>query len=136
MDDLQLFDHDNLRSFVFYKREADDKVKREKKEVYTPTVFTDPFSILYIIRGLDHTLGKEYEVPMMNKGKVLMMHLKMDSVDEVHTDIGSYKATKIIASSQYSGDTIKSGNMTFWYTLDEKKILVPVATILKSLERR
>ncbi len=131
IDDLQLFDKDKLKSYIFYKRDRDGKIKKKKEVEPTPMRFQDAFSILFFLRGLPYNSQEIYTVPMMNKGKVLLLQAKSGGIEEIDTEIGKMKAIKVIASTQYSGDTLKSGDMTFWFSADDKRIFLKFAAKIK-----
>jgi hypothetical protein len=131
IDDLQLFDKDSLQSYIFYKRDRDGKIKKKKETMPTPIRFQDAFSILFFLRGLPYEKDETYTVPMMNKGKVLILKAKAGSKEMIDTEIGRIDAIKVIASTQYSGDTLKSGDMTFWFSNDERRIFLKFAAKIK-----
>jgi hypothetical protein len=131
IDDLQLFDSDSLQSYIFYKRDRDGKIKKNKETKPTPIRFQDAFSVLFFLRGLPYEKDEVYTVPMMNKGKVLILKAKGTTNEEINTDIGKIDAIKVVASTQYSGDTLKSGDMTFWFSNDERRIFLKFAAKIK-----
>jgi hypothetical protein len=121
VDDLQLFDKEELKTYTFHKRDRDGKIKKSKKVKPTPIRFQDALSILFYLRGLPYSKGEEYTVPLMNKGKVLLLKATSEVVETIETEIGDKEAIKVSASTQYSGETLKSGNMTFWFSNDEQR---------------
>lgn len=121
IDDLQLFDHQSMRGFNFYKRVKKKKVKKKKGEFFIPKYFQDPLSLIYFIRGLDFQNKKEYFIPFFNKGELKTFKVKILGSEKIETNIGEKMAYKIRASSDYSGDTIKSGDMTFWFSKDKER---------------
>ena len=121
VDDLQLFDHDELVTHSFYQRVSDDKTKKRKWVKNVPTHFTDPLYVIWFLRGLPMEKGREFNIPIMNRGKVIILHAVNDGEVTLDTAIGEKKAYKMTASTTYTGDTLKSGDMTFWFSADEKR---------------
>ena len=131
VDDLQLFDSEKLETHIFYKRVTKKKTKKKRDIKPSLEMFQDPLSIIYFLRGLPLKLGDDYTVPMMNKGKVLILKAKVERKENLKTKIGEMKAFKIEASTQYSGDTLKSGKMTFWFSEGTEKIFLKFKAKIK-----
>lgn len=126
VDDIQLLDHDALKVYWLYhsKRLSDGKKKNKKEEKYIPYYSIDPFSSLFLYQGLPLKNGDLYEIPVVNKGKVLIMRSKVLGRETIETESGVRKAIKLQATTQYTGDKLKSGDMTFWFSDDEKRSLL------------
>lgn len=126
VDDIQLFDHDALKVYWLYhsKRLKDGKKKNKKEEKFIPYYSIDPFSTLFLYQGLPLKTGDVYEIPVVNKGKVLIMRAKVEARETIETETGVRKAIRLQATTQYSGDQLKSGDMTFWFSDDEKRSLL------------
>jgi hypothetical protein len=124
IDDLQLFDHDELKTYSFYKRITDEKTKKKKSVGNIPLFFQDPLSIVYFIRGLPMIPGQNYEIPIVNKGKVELLIAKIDKQETIKTKIGKMSAIKVSVLTKHKGKTIEGGKMTFWYSNDAQKIFL------------
>ena len=124
IDDLQLFDKEKLLSYSFYKRETKNKTKKSKGIKSIPRRYQDPLSIVFFLRGLPMEKGRKFTIPIMNKGKVLTLNAKIDGIETIKTKLGKKDAFKVTASTKYSGDTIKSGDMQFWFSSDERRIFL------------
>lgn len=131
IDDLQLFDHNELKSYTFYKRETKKKTKKSKGVKQIPKFFQDPLSVLFFLRGLPMISGNSYQIPVMNKGKLLILNAKVSGTEKIKTELGKKEAYKVIASTTYSGDTLKSGKMTFWFSTDERRIFLKFKAKIK-----
>ncbi len=131
IDDLQLFDLDKLKTYSFYKRVTDDRTKKKKEEKYTPIKYTDPLSIIWFLRGLPMDKGKSFDIPIMNRGKVIMLHAENDGPETIKTKIGKVKAYKMTATTAYTGETLKSGDMTFWFSADDRRIFLKFKAKIK-----
>ncbi len=126
VDDIQLFDHEALKVYWLYhsKRRSDGKKKNKKEEKFIPYYSIDPFSSLFLYQGLPLKNGDVYEIPVVNKGKVLIMRSKVEGRETIETETGVRKAIRLQATTKYTGDQLKSGDITFWFSDDEKRSLL------------
>lgn len=131
IDDLQLFDHDQLQVYSLYKRVTDEKTKKSKKTKPIPRYFQDPISVVYFIRGLPFENGEQYEIPFMNKGKAEILKASLDKIVDLDTAIGKKKAYKVSITTAHEGKTIKGGQMNFWFTADDHRIFLKFSAKIK-----
>ena len=132
IDDLQLFDRDQMKLFWFYKRQkSDGEPKNKQGESYIPFFSVDPFSIMYFYQGLPLKDKDIYEIPVANKDKVMVMKSQVIGRETIDTEYGQIKAIRLQATTQYSGDQLKSGDMTFWFSDDDKRTLLRVQAKIK-----
>lgn len=131
VDDLQLFDHEELKTYSFYKKVTPKKTKKKKRTKYIPSHYVDPLSIIYFLRGLPMKKGSSYEIPIMNQGKIIMLNTRVMGTTQIDTKIGKKQAYMMKANTKYSGDTLKSGDMTFWFSADEKRIFLKFEAEIK-----
>lgn len=121
IDDLELFDHDKRRVYWFWKRIIKDKEKKNSRDDFSPMQFQDPLSVVFFIRGLPLVVGSKYEIPIVNKGRVEILTIEPEKIEEISTVLGKHQAIKVKAFTKYTGDTLKSGDMTFWFSQDKDK---------------
>jgi hypothetical protein len=131
IDDLQLFDLEKLKTYSYFKKKTDKKTKKKKKIEFIPKHYVDPLSVIYFIRGLPMTKGKTYEIPIMNQGKIIFLNATVVGTDNIETKIGDKEAYVVKASSKYSGDTLKSGDMTFWFSKDTNRVFLKFEAKIK-----
>lgn len=132
VDDLQLFDRDKMKLFWFYKREKENgKIKNKKGERFIPYFSIDPFSILYFFQGLPLNNGDIYEIPVVNKDKIMLLKAKVEGREKIDTELGEKNAIRLHAITQYTGETLKSGDMTFWFSDDKKRSLLQAKAKIK-----
>lgn len=131
IDDLQLFDLNELKTYAFFKKKTDKKTKKKKKVKYIPSHYVDPLSVIYFIRGLPMEKGKTYDIPIMNQGKIIFLNTTVVGTTEIDTKIGKKEAYVVKASSKYSGETLKSGDMTFWFSKDDKRVFLKFEAKIK-----
>ena len=132
VDDLQLHDRDQLKTFWFYKqKKVSGKVKNKKLESFIPHFSIDPFSVLFLYQGLPLNNKDVYEIPIINKSKMLLLTSTVEGREVLQTEIGEKKAIRVHATTQYSGDTLKSGDLYFWFSDDDKRILLKAQAKIK-----
>lgn len=119
IDDLQLFDHDLNRVYWFWKRKTDDKERKKQKKEYAPVLFQDPLSVVFFLRGLPLEVNDKYQIPIMNKGKIEMLTTEVEKTETIDTELGKQEAIRVKAYTKYTGETLKSGDMVFWFSKDE-----------------
>jgi hypothetical protein len=72
-----------------------------------------------------------YEIPIINKGKMLLLTSIVEGREELDTEIGKKKAIRVHATTQYTGETLKSGDLYFWFSDDEKRVLLKAQAKIK-----
>ncbi len=132
VDDLQLHDRDLLKTFWFYhQKKSNGAVKDKKIEKPIPYYSTDPFSVLFLYQGLPLRNGDVYEIPLVNKGKILLLKSEVEGRDTVETEKGARKAIRVHATTKYTGDTLKSGDLYFWFSDDKYRTLLRARAKIK-----
>jgi hypothetical protein len=132
VDDLQLHDRDQFKTFWFYhQKKSNGSVKDKKLEGFIPYFSTDPFSVLFLYQGLPLANNDVYEIPLINKGKILMLKSVVEGREVVETKKGKKKAIRVHATTKYSGETLKSGDLTFWFTDDAERLLIKAKAKIK-----
>ncbi|MCO4754078.1 MAG: DUF3108 domain-containing protein [Bacteriovoracaceae bacterium] len=131
VDDLQLFDIEKLKTYSFYKRVTEDRTKKKKSEEFIPNRFTDPLHVIWFLRGLPMESGLSFEVPIINRGKIIILKTKNKGLETIETDLGEMKAYKMSATTSYTGETLKSGEMTFWFSADERRTFLQFKAKIK-----
>ena len=132
IDDLQLHDRDKLKTFWFYSRKKSDGEKKSKKEEKPiPYYSIDPFSMLYFYQGLPLKNGDLYEIPVINKGKVMILRSQVEGREKINTEKGDKNAIRVHATTKYTGETLKSGDMYFWFSDDAQRSLLKAQAKIK-----
>lgn len=141
VDDLQIFDTDELKTYFFYKRLKKGKIKKEQKQSYTPAFFQDSFSALAFARGLPLKNNDVYEFPIITRTKVWLVKIKVKKREKIKIGKKEYNAIKIDAETRFPGILKKKGDINFWFSDDKyRKILkfeakVKLGTIYGQLAR-
>lgn len=133
VDDLQLHDRDQMKTFWFYKqKKSDGTIKNKQKNSFIPYFSIDPFSLLFFFQGLPMKDGDIYQIPVINKGKILILKAEVEGREEIDTEIkDDHKAIRIHATTQYSGETLKSGDLYFWFSDDKHRQLLKAQAKIK-----
>lgn len=125
IDDLQIHDRDQYKTFWFYHRvKPDGSVKDKKEENFIPYFSIDPFSVLFFFQGLPLKDGDIYEIPIANNTKILILRSEVEGREEINTPKGKKKAIRIHATTKYTGERLKSGDLYFWFSDDEDRVLL------------
>jgi hypothetical protein len=131
VDDVQLFDRAQLKTFAYYKMKRSDKEKEKKHEAQIPYYSLDAFSILYFFRGLPLKTGDKYEIPVINKGKMIKISAKVEAREVIEVDDKDQKAIRVHMITKYTGETLKSGDMMLWFSDDSTKKLIKAKAKIK-----
>jgi len=126
VDDLQLHDRDQMKSFWFYKQtKPDGALKNKEKNAHIPYFSIDPFSVLFFYQGLPMKNGDIYEIPIINKAKILLLRSEVEGREEIKIeDNKTVKAIRVHATTQYTGETLKSGDIYLWFSDDDHRRLL------------
>jgi len=119
VDDLQLFDNEKLKTYFYYHRLKKGKKKEITKEEFTPKYFTDSFSALHFIRGMNLNVGDEFVVPVVTRAKVWLLKARVSHYENIEIMGKKVKAILIKAETQFPGVLKKSGDILFWYSADK-----------------
>lgn len=132
VDDLQLYDRDDLKTYWFYyQKKSDGRIKEKKIEKFIPYYSIDPFSVLFFYQGLPLRVGDKYEIPLINKGKLLLLKSIVEEKEVISTELGRKKAIRIHATTRYSGETLKSGELYFWFSDDDERVFLKAQAKIK-----
>lgn len=132
IDDLQLHDRDQFKTFWFYhQKKSDGSVKDKKIEKPIPYFSIDPFSVLFFYQGLPLKDKDVYEIPIINKGKILILRSEVEGRETIETVKGSKKAIRLHATTKYTGETLKSGDIYFWFSDDNHRTLLKAQAKIK-----
>lgn len=124
VDEVQLYDREALRTTAYQKQDRKGEIKNRKWEGIIPKWSIDPLSVLWLIRGLPLKDGDRYHLPLVNKGKTLVLEATVEAREVIKTKIGEIPTIRVRAHTQYTGKTLKSGDMTLWFTQDRSHKLV------------
>lgn len=116
VDDLQLFDLDNLKTFFWYKRHKRGVLTKREKEAFIPRFVQDSFSALFFARGLPLKIGDVYQFPVVTRTKVWILKMEVFKRETIKLNGTEHKAIQIKAETHYPGVLKKRGDIFFWYS--------------------
>lgn len=133
VDDLQLHDRDQYKTFWFYhQKKSDGKVKDKKQDKPIPYFSIDPFSVLFFYQGLPLNNGDVYEIPIINKTKMLTLRSVVEGREKISLESGKERsAIRVHATTKYTGETLKSGDLFFWFSDDQHRTLLKAQAKIK-----
>ncbi len=124
VDDLQLFDQKKLVTHYLYNRIKKGKNKKENKTTFIPKYFQDSFSVLYFARGLPLVDNKEYSFPVVTRAKLWIAKIEKMGNEKVSVMGTEIDAIKVRAETHYPGVLKKKGDIVFWFSNDDKRLLL------------
>jgi hypothetical protein len=124
IDEVQLYDRENLRTTAYRKQVRDGKTKHKNWKGFIPRYSIDPLSVLWLLRGLPLKPGDQYILPVVNKAETLAMEVAVDGREKIKTKLGEFASVRVKVHTVYTGKTLKSGDMTFWLSDDETRTLL------------
>jgi hypothetical protein len=133
VDDLQLHDRDQMKTFWYYKqKKSTGELKNKEKNTFIPYFSIDPFSMLFFFQGLPMKNNDVYEIPVLNKAKILLLRAEVEGREEIDTeDADNVKSIRVHATTQYTGETLKSGDMYLWFSDDKHRKLLKAQAKIK-----
>ncbi len=131
VNEVQLYDRELLKTSA-YQKAVKNKVETSKKwEGAIPHWYIDPLSVLWLLRGMPLQNGDVYTIPVVNKAKVLVLTARVEKREEIKIKTGKIDTIRVQASSQYTGRTLKSGDMTLWFSNDQERRLLKMQAKIK-----
>lgn len=132
IDDLQLFDHEKFKSYLWYKKVKNKKITKYKKNGFIPIYFQDIFSGVYFMRSLVGDIGTKYEFPVSTKTKLYLSTIFFEKKEVINIDGKKYNAIKIKSLSKFPGvDDKKDKFIYFWLSDDNLRKLLKVQLKIK-----
>lgn len=136
VDDLQLFDHEEKKTYMFYKRfkKKNKQLTKKEKEAFLTKYFQDFMSTLFFVRGLPLKKGDVYKFPVYTRGKFWRLDVKVGSVKDNIKVMGKWRdAIRIdtIAHPPKSDKKKSKSIISFWYSKDSERIFLKLKAKLK-----
>ena len=136
VDDLQLFDHEEMKTYMFYKRlkKKNNQLTKKEKEAYLTKYFQDFMSTLFFVRGLPLAKGDVYKFPVYTRGKFWRLSVKVANTEDSIKVMGKWrKAIRLdtVALPPKSDKKKKKSTISFWYSNDSERIFLKLQAKLK-----
>ncbi len=131
VDDVQLFDEKELKTYFYYKRLKKGKLKKKSEEKFIPRFFTDSFSALFFVRGLPLKTGYKFGFPMVTRTKVWLLKAEVIGEERINIMDQYINTYKVKAVTQFPGVLKKRGDIVFWFSKDQEKRLLKFEAKIK-----
>lgn len=131
VNEVQLYDRELLKTSAYQKSVKKKEESSKKWEGPIPHWYIDPLSVLWLLRGMPLKNGEVYTIPVVNKAKVLVLTATVEKREEIKIKTGKVSTIRVQASSQYTGRTLKSGDMTLWFSDDQERRLLRMQAKIK-----
>ncbi|MBL7664901.1 MAG: DUF3108 domain-containing protein [Bacteriovoracaceae bacterium] len=124
INNLELFDREELKSYYRYRKTKDDETIFKKKDTFIPRYFQDSFSAMFFLRGLPLKVGETYTFPVVTNAKIWLMDINVLGKEKIETAIGTKDSIKLRAITRYTGEVVKKGVIDFWLSDDDKRFML------------
>lgn len=131
VDDLQFFNRKSRQTQVWYEKTKRGNLTKYEKTVYTPYFIQDSYSALFFVRGLPLLEGDIYEFPVVTRGKLWIIKVRVGEREIVKVNDKPMDAIKVYAQTHFPGVLEKQGDILFWYSNDEYKKLLKFSAKVK-----
>jgi hypothetical protein len=122
VNDLQLFDKEELKSYFRYKKVKKGEASFKKKDVFIPAFYHDSYSSMYFMRGLPLKIGDKYQFPIVTRGNLWLMNVDVLGKEDIETKIGKRRAIKVRIVTKYTGELVKKGGVIFlWFEDNDRR---------------
>jgi len=105
---------------------------RKGKTIKIPRPVFDPISLMYYLRTLDLSPGREHEFTVLQDGKIYTVHASIVQRETVTTPAGTFQTVlvepKMASQEGVSGDEQK--RLLIWYTDDARHVPVRIRSDL------
>lgn len=119
VDDLQIYDVEKLTTSFWYKKVKEEQIRKIEEVKFIPRYVIDSFSALYFIRGLDLSLGKKYEIPIVTRAETWLLAITVEEEEDLSIGDHEVESVKIRAETHFPGVLKKRGDIFFWFSKDE-----------------
>jgi hypothetical protein len=126
------FDHHDLKATFWEKKYTENNGEEIKNQVWDLLPFSqNAFSGLYYMRIFKWEIGKEYSFRVSDDEKNVVFKGVAEKKEVIDTDAGEFKAIKIKALILSRGALAPTGNIYFWLSDDERKIILRIVAEIK-----
>ena len=102
----------------------------EKKDSISARTY-DSLSSIYFIRSSDLVPGQSIFFQIYDFKRLWDAEVRVVKREEIRTPLGKFKTLVVTSQLTFNGVPAKSGNATFWFTDDNRRIPVRIRTTIK-----
>lgn len=126
-DVLELYDYAKKKAYYWSKWEVKDKEpKNENSEIPLESFTQDGLSAFFYVRTLPLEVGKTYEFPVVNNGKLRVVRVTAVGKEELNTRIGTFPAIKLKPEVVLDGVLQNNGESYLWLSDDAQRRMLKV----------
>ncbi|RZA00530.1 MAG: DUF3108 domain-containing protein, partial [Proteobacteria bacterium] len=131
-DILELYDQKAHRVYYWSKLDHKKKGKSEEKlEIDTAPYAQDGLSAFYYLRTLPFEIGKSYEFPVVNNGKLRTVKVTALRKEELKTKVGTFDTIVLKPEVSLDGAIKSYGDSFVWVSDDPRRIILKVDAKIK-----
>ena len=101
------------------------RVRKKAKTLPVPRPVYDPISVIYYLRTLDLTVGKQHELKLVADGKLYEVHARVTRKEKIQTPAGTFN-TVLVEPRWFSGGVEKKEKTFLWFSDDARRLPVRI----------
>lgn len=127
-----LFDWNKKMAFFWEKKvNSEGNLEERKKEWAIPEYSQNVFTAAWYMRVFKLTPGKKLAFKIAHEGEVLTYRFEVLRKEKLDTDAGEFDTVVVKPSIEIEGVFKPMGDIFFWFTDDDRKLLVKFESKLK-----
>jgi hypothetical protein len=132
-DVLELYDHKKKKAYYWSKLQHVDKgIKNDQSEIEMTTPFAqDGLSAFQYVRTLPLEVGKVYEFPVLNNGKLRTVRVTVIRKEDLKTKIGEFPAIVVKPEVVLDGVLSSYGDSFIWISDDPERAILKMDAKIK-----
>jgi len=131
-DVLELYDTPKKKAYYWSKWEQKDKaVANEKSEIDLVPFTQDGLSAFFYVRTLPLAVGKVFEFPVVNNGKLRVVRVTVLREEKLATKIGEFSAFVLKPEVVLDGILQNSGDSYLWISNDAQRMILKMDAKIK-----
>ena len=121
VNDLQIFDHGNHKTYFWYRKEKKGKVNEDYKIIHIPAYFQDYLGVFQFIRNLPLTIGQVFEIPLVNRARIQFLKIEVLKKEKIEFDRKKHESIKMKGIVMSKKRDKKKTTFFVWLANDKTK---------------
>jgi hypothetical protein len=130
-DVLELYDYRKMKAYFWSKLENHQGLKNEQSEVDLVPFTQDGLSAFFYVRTLPLEVGKVFEFPVVNNGKLRTVRVTVVRKEELSTRIGEFPAFVLKPEVVLDGVLQSHGDSFMWISNDAQRRILKMDAKIK-----
>jgi len=131
-DVLELYDYGKMKAYYWSKLERDGKeTQNEQSEIGLEPFTQDGLSAFFYVRTLPLEVGKVFEFPVVNNGKLRTVRVTVMRKETLSTKIGEFPAIVIKPEVVLDGILQNNGDSFMWISNDAQRRILKMDAKIK-----